>query len=42
MARLDALEVLTHRVFRGRQRGERRSRKKGISVEFADYRNYVR
>ncbi|MEO8377495.1 MAG: DUF58 domain-containing protein [Candidatus Sumerlaeota bacterium] len=42
MARLDALEVLTHRVFRGRQRGERRSRKKGVSVEFADYRNYVR
>jgi uncharacterized protein (DUF58 family) len=42
MARLDALEVLTHRVFRGRQKGERRSRKKGMSVEFADYRDYVR
>lgn len=42
MARLDALEVLTHRVFRGHQKGERRSRKKGQSVEFADYRDYVR
>lgn len=42
MARLDTLEVLTHRVFRGRQKGERRSRKKGMSVEFADYRDYVR
>jgi uncharacterized protein (DUF58 family) len=42
MARLDALEVLTHRVFRSGQKGERRSRQKGISVEFADYREYVR
>lgn len=42
MSRLDALEVLTHRVFRGQQKGERRSRKKGQSVEFADYRDYVR
>ncbi len=41
LARLDQLEVLTHRVFRGRQKGERRSRKKGQSVEFADYREYV-
>ncbi len=42
IARLDQLEVLTHRVFRGRQKGERRSRKKGVSVEFADYRDYTR
>jgi uncharacterized protein (DUF58 family) len=42
MARLDALEVLTHRVFRGSQKGERRSRKKGVSIDFADYRDYVR
>lgn len=42
LARLDALEVLAHRVFRGQQKGERRSRKKGMSVEFADYRDYVR
>lgn len=42
LAKLDTLEVLTHRVFRGRQKGERRSRKKGMSIEFADYRDYVR
>lgn len=42
MARLDTLEVLTHRVFRGRQKGERRSRRKGLSIDFADYRDYVR
>jgi uncharacterized protein (DUF58 family) len=41
IARLDQLEVLTRRVFRGRQKGERRSRKKGQSIEFADYREYV-
>jgi uncharacterized protein (DUF58 family) len=41
LARLDQLEVLTHKIFRGRQKGERRSRKKGQSVEFADYREYV-
>ncbi|MCB2154823.1 DUF58 domain-containing protein [bacterium] len=41
IARLDQLQVLTHKVFRGRQKGERRSRKKGQSVEFADYREYV-
>lgn len=42
LARLDALELLTHRVFRGGKKGERRSRRKGSSVEFADYRDYVR
>ena len=41
IARLDQLQVLTHKVFRGRHKGERRSRKKGQSVEFADYREYV-
>lgn len=42
IGKLDQLEILTRRIFRGRQRGERRSRKKGVSVEFADYRDYVR
>lgn len=41
IAKLDQLEILTRRVFRGRQKGERRSRKKGQSIEFADYREYV-
>lgn len=39
--RLERLELVTRKVFRGRMKGERRSAKKGQSVEFADYRNYV-
>lgn len=41
MSRLDALEILSRKIFAGRMKGERRSKKKGESVEFADYRNYV-
>lgn len=41
IARLDQLELLTQKVFRGKTKGERRSRKKGQSMEFADYREYV-
>lgn len=41
IAKLDQLEVLTRKVFRGRTKGERKSRKKGQSIEFADYREYV-
>jgi uncharacterized protein (DUF58 family) len=41
LARLDALEILSRKIFAGRMKGERRSKKKGESVEFADYRNYV-
>lgn len=41
MQRLDQLEVLSRRIFAGRMKGERRSKRKGESVEFADYRNYV-
>lgn len=41
MARLDRLEILSRRIFAGRMKGERRSKRKGESVEFADYRNYV-
>ena len=42
IARLDSLELLTHRVFRGSQKGERKSVRKGVSIEFADYRDYAR
>ncbi|MEZ6091235.1 MAG: DUF58 domain-containing protein [Pirellulaceae bacterium] len=35
------MELVSRKVFRGRMKGERRSRRKGQSVEFADYRNYV-
>lgn len=41
MARLERLELVTRKVFRGRMKGERRSTRKGESVEFADFRNYV-
>ncbi|MBK9119931.1 MAG: DUF58 domain-containing protein [Phycisphaerales bacterium] len=41
MTRLEQLEILSRKIFVGRMKGERRSKKKGESVEFADYRNYV-
>ena len=41
MTRLERLEILTRKIFVGRTKGERRSKRKGESVEFADYRNYV-
>jgi uncharacterized protein (DUF58 family) len=41
MHRLDALDVMSRKILRGRLQGERRSKKKGQSVEFADYRSYV-
>ena len=41
LAQLERLELVSRKVFRGRMKGERRSRRKGESVEFADFRNYV-
>lgn len=41
MSRLERLDIVTRRIFMGRMKGERRSKRKGQSVEFADYRNYV-
>ncbi|MFV2067926.1 MAG: DUF58 domain-containing protein [Pirellulales bacterium] len=41
LARLERLEMVTRKVFRGRTKGERRSKRKGQSVEFADFRSYV-
>lgn len=41
LARLERLELVSRKIFRGRMKGERRSRRKGQSVEFADFRNYV-
>jgi len=41
LARLEQLEIASRKIFQGRMKGERLSRKKGQSVEFADYRNYV-
>lgn len=39
--KLKQLELVSRKVFAGRMKGERRSRQRGVSVEFADYRNYV-
>src|ERR1700722_7171529 len=41
LARLEQLELVSRKIFMGRMKGERRSKRKGKSVEFADYRNYV-
>lgn len=41
LAQLERLELVSRKVFRGRLKGERRSPRKGQSVEFADFRNYV-
>ncbi len=40
MARLDRLDVVSRKIFTGKIQGERRSRRRGQSVEFADFRNY--
>lgn len=40
MRQLAELEILTKKMFRGKLRGEKRSRKTGQSVEFHDYRQY--
>ena len=39
--RLDRLDVLSRKVLAGKLKGERRSKRRGQSVEFADFRNYV-
>jgi uncharacterized protein (DUF58 family) len=41
LAQLERLELVSRKIFRGRMKGERRSKRKGQSVEFADFRNYV-
>src|SRR5256885_13998541 len=41
MARLDQLDVISRKLLAGKMKGERRSKRRGQSVEFADYRNYV-
>lgn len=42
LRRLERLSILSRRALVGEIRGERRSPKRGHSVEFADYRNYTR
>ena len=41
LGKLERMELVSRKIFRGRMKGERISRRKGQSVEFADFRNYV-
>ncbi len=41
LAKLEKMELVSRKIFRGRMKGERRSPRKGQSVEVADFRNYV-
>jgi uncharacterized protein (DUF58 family) len=40
LTQLERLALVSRRAFRGRTRGERKSQRKGMSVEFSDYRQY--
>jgi uncharacterized protein (DUF58 family) len=41
LAKLERLEFASRKIFRGQLKGERRSRRRGQSVEFDDFRTYV-
>ena len=41
MARLDSLDIVSRKILQGKLQGERRSKRRGQSVEFADHRPYV-
>ena len=41
MAKLDQVDIMSRKIFAGKLQGERRSKKRGVSVEFADYRHYA-
>jgi uncharacterized protein (DUF58 family) len=41
LRKLERLRLISRRVFVGKTWGERRSKKRGVSVEFADFRNYA-
>ncbi len=40
LTQLERLTLISRRAFRGRTHGERKSPRKGMSVEFSDYRQY--
>ena len=42
LRKLDRLTIIANKVRAGAIKGERRSTRRGTSIEFADYRNYVR
>jgi len=39
--KLEQLELVSRRIFVGRMKGERKSKRRGSSVEFAEHRNYT-
>ena len=41
MTKLEQLSFISRKIFQGKLRGERLTKRRGESVEFADYRNYV-
>ena len=41
LARLQRLEIVSKKIFVGKTKGERLSKRKGQSVEFADFRSYT-
>jgi uncharacterized protein (DUF58 family) len=41
MTRLDQLDMISRKILQGKLQGERRSKRSGHSVEFADHRPYV-
>ena len=41
VAKLNQLDITSKKVFQGKVKGERRSKRRGQSVEFADHRQYV-
>ncbi|MEP0814348.1 MAG: DUF58 domain-containing protein [bacterium] len=41
MSQLEQLQIIAKKMFRGKLRGEKRSRKLGQSVEFHDFRQYM-
>jgi len=41
LAKLEQLELVSRKIFLGRMKGERLSKRRGQSVEFADYKSYV-
>lgn len=41
LSRLEQLELVTRKIFSGRMKGDKLSKRKGQSVEFADYRQYT-
>ncbi len=39
---LEQLGLVSKKIFLGKLKGERRSKKRGVSIEFADYRDYAK